>query len=299
MDVLAKCRQCLNPCVQRNRWGNATVKTFSFFECVMPSFGGLNDYRIEDLLDSIVKLAKDVARNKIGLEIRQGSINRNRGEWFELLLFNAMWNEIQDFNSKHDISLQVIRLPSSRKGRRFWNLFIEDISRDLENLKIFIANPDFIVVDYEPLHIPSKSLLESFKNDYQRYFGKLQIDNLVGILSAKTTTRPDRRYICVHEAEVIRAMFLRHNSFAPYIVLGLDLTDADKIVLKSPSALEIIDPTYRDELIPLISSIRDIVTLADASRVISDIENAYLEIIQRQSLSPEEKRIAWYKLLKR
>lgn len=297
MDIPAKCSQCLDQCVKRNkRSGNATIKSFSFYECVMPSFGKLDNYKIEGLLDSFVELAKEVARNK-GLKLGQGSINRNRGEWFELLLFRAMWNELQEFNAKYESTLKVVRLPSSTKRHRFWDLFKKDVSGDLKNLKVFIANPDFVVIDYGIPQPPHTSLIESFKSGHKKYFGKLHIANIVSIFSAKTTTRPDRRYICVHEAEVIRALFLRHNSFAPYVVLGLDLTEADKMVLNSPSVLEIIDPSYKDKLIPLISSIRDMVKLADASKVISDIAIAHLEITERQKLSPEEKRIAWYKML--
>lgn len=264
MDILTKCGQCVDLCVKKNQWGNATVKSFSFYECVMPSFGELDVYRIETLLDSFVKLAKEVADNR-GLKLGQGSINRNRGEWFELLLFNAMWNKLKQFNEQHRCSLKLVKLPSSIEGHRFWDLFSKSICKDLKNLKLFLANPDFLIIDDGLPQSHSSSVIESFRNGHKKYFGKLNIANVVSIFSVKTTTRPDRRYICVHEAEVIRAMFLRHNSFTPYVVLGLDLTEKDKIVLNSPSVLEIINPVYEDELIPLISATRDMIKLADAS----------------------------------
>lgn len=274
------CDSCRDPCISRvPHQVNARLKPRQFFICRFPSIR--ENITPETELAGILQMLVDEAvatASLLGLSLGQGSINRNRGEIYEMLLYLYAWESVNTFNATNGTNYFLVKLPSSTPSNRFVQFFTTRTRECFRNVPIYLPNPDLLAIhpsfdvsDNPPLDTNNtESTVQSFVDGYRHFRGRIEPEDVVAVVSIKTTTRPDRRYQCIYEAHVIDSIFQRVDTYVPYFVFGLSLTQADKEVMQSPPVQCISCPDCND-FRPIIDKDYDITRIGNCSNAITEV----------------------------
>ena len=84
------------------------------------------------------------------------------------------------------------------------NLVVASGKKTLKEINPATSNPDFIVLDGIDKSIFDNNLKWIQKFQSTSFFGKVDIHKIVGIMSIKTSARPDRRYQQLYEANLVK-----------------------------------------------------------------------------------------------
>jgi hypothetical protein len=213
----------------------------------------LPEGRYEDLLGKLESLAQGAARKAGFKAITQGSLNNCRGFWFEMMVSATLWNTALRLRAATD--LVVVRLPSADAGERV-NLiafYSPDIQRKLRVAEIFSSNPDFICASglkwsalpalfSHGVQALSRRDIDTLEGAYRNLLQKCDRRSIRACIAIKTSTRPDRRYQIMHEANFFKALSvqLRKNKRVvgtepTFLVITTVHHEQDEKILRAPS----------------------------------------------------------------
>jgi len=285
------CTKCTSRCVSKPKGQKGgRLSPFELLACELPAMlrSISNDSKFADMLERLVGKAQKAA-SASGTKLEQGSINNNRGELNEVLVYLFGLAHINEVNHGKKTTFVPIKMPSSTEGRRFGSIFQKPSQKALEGVPIRFPNPDLLVVSSPAITSsrPSQLLFQNvtglkkrnlqviigdFREGYMAIMGKIRPSDVAAVISMKTTTRPDRRYICLYESESIKSVFSRLGKKVRYFVFGLKLTKQDKKVLEAPPVACIADPGCTS-FVPRIDGVFDIRTVGDLHTSLDEILN--------------------------
>ncbi|MBS3177071.1 Cfr10I/Bse634I family restriction endonuclease [Candidatus Woesearchaeota archaeon] len=168
-----------------------------------------------------------------------GSINNCMGRWFELIFFKY-FDLILSKKSTKDSLKEICKLPSATDSKKFIDLFIEEQKTILKEINPATSNPDFIVLRDMDESVFSDSLEWKQKFQSTSFFGNVDIHTIVGIISIKTSARPDRRYQQLYEANLVKAIALRFGKTIKFVSITLHENEKNEEVYYSPSIVSIV-----------------------------------------------------------
>ena len=168
-----------------------------------------------------------------------GSINNCMGRWFELIFFKY-FDLILSKKSTKDSLKEICKLPSATDSKKIIDLFIEEQKTILKEINPATSNPDFIVLRDMDESVFSDSLEWKQKFQSTSFFGNVDIHTIVGIISIKTSARPDRRYQQLYEANLVKAIALRFGKTIKFVSITLHENEKNEEVYYSPSIVSIV-----------------------------------------------------------
>lgn len=168
-----------------------------------------------------------------------GSINNCMGRWFELIFFKYFDLLLSEKSIKGSLK-EIGKLPSATDSKKFIDLFIEEQKKILKEINPATSNPDFIVLDRIDNSIFDNDIEWIQKFQSTSFFGKVDIHKIVGIMSIKTSARPDRRYQQLYEANLVKAIALRFGKTIKFISITLHENEKNEEVYYSPSIVSIV-----------------------------------------------------------
>lgn len=247
-----------------------SLKLFNYFEDKLD-----RSLYVLDILEAFASIAKKSAIKNFNREPHTGSLNNSRGRWFELIFFREFCRNLEIHNEKEMSKLKIFKLPSATKNKKIYDIFIEEQKKELVKINPSTSNPDFIIV--KCMKNPKSKTYKSTVDAYQdlSYFGKIDMRDLVSIISIKTSARPDRRYQQVYEANLIRALFERLKFSLNFICVTLHENEKNNEVYNSPSIISILkdDNSFK-------SAINNTFTISK----ISDTQKVYNYILKSTNL---------------
>lgn len=168
-----------------------------------------------------------------------GSINNCMGRWFELIFFKY-FNLILSKQSTKKSLKEICKLPSATDSKKFSDLFIEEQKTILKRINPATSNPDFAVLSGMDRSIFPEKLDWIQKFQSTSFFGNVDIHKIVGIMSIKTSARPDRRYQQLYEANLVKAIALRFGKTIKFVSITLHENEKNDEVYYSPSIVSIV-----------------------------------------------------------
>lgn len=169
------------------------------------------------------------------------AFNNCNGRWAEYVFAAYVWNALAEINRQNtQYNYVFVKLPMNSSSSNIWTsllapTFEEELNRFArdssdpeiassghERFLLCSSNPDAIILKYPkgncgtfPLSPETDitNLTISVQNNLDSFFTLLRstvnpYDNLIALLSVKTSTRPDRRYQFVHEGDNVKAILL-------------------------------------------------------------------------------------------
>ena len=246
---------------------------------------------VKEIIEWIRTQTREAFNSIYGKDPEVGALNNATGRWNEFIATSLLSEIVLDINKDNDTCSAVFSLPNSQSQKegaeeassKFISLFksIEFGSgQPLAKLApfkdyIFMPSPDYIIVVLGKSDVATSihGLLEQqVKNPdslalYNFLKGKLQLEQVKGAASLKTSNRPDRRYQPLFEAAMIKAMGYVLDQNWQYYMVASELSSADRTIFRTAVAphsialeqnFKLVDGTYlyarKTDLIPLVES---------------------------------------------
>ena len=163
---------------------------------------GIKGGNFSEIIDAIQGLVLKYSRDNFRREPTTGSLNNCRGRWFEMTTFSAF------YEATHEIGKGafVFKAPSARFGTSdYLSLFNASDVKDLRKKNLFCSNPDFVVGTCTKIE-QRLDFKDAWSRGWSELRPRLALGDVKVLLSIKTSTRPDRRYQMVHEANTIKTI---------------------------------------------------------------------------------------------
>ena len=219
-----------------------------------------------------------------------GGLSNARGEWLENILGLVFWNTAAQASLGRTA---IVKLPSASRlkfhdlfeprSREYLEELFESLARD--DIAMEMSNPDFICVTDVPDELTSYfsdeltmsyNTVEKLGVAYQMLVGKCHADTIPFVLTVKTSTRPDRRYQMVHEANVVKTLMAhlagrfwnRDLQLKFYVMVAEGVSDSDRRVLRNPATYSLVHVSW-----PPVALIDDVFEIGSVSQVESTIRD--------------------------
>ena len=291
-----ECRQCpyVNPCVgpPPPRQRSPRISRATAIDCVYR--GLIPEGNIEEILGSLESQVRSAADAKFGPGIGRnmaGGLSNARGEWLENILGLVFWNAAARESGGRTA---IVKLPNANQ-LRFHNLFeprsreyLEQLFESLaeDEIAMEMSNPDFICVTNLPDELTpyfsseltmSSDTLEKLSSSYRMLAGKCDVDAMPFVLTVKTSTRPDRRYQMVHEANVVKTLMAhlagrfwnRHLQLKFYVMVAGRVSDSDRKVLRNPATYSLVHVSWPP--VALIDGVFELGTVSQVENTIQEL----------------------------
>lgn len=167
---------------------------------------------------------------KQGYALTDGALNNAGGNWHESIMEVSFMEGLQEVNAASGQHFVAIRMPMSGARNqgdsysRFLDLFrpeayqpggrLEWFADKLEHT--YFPSPDLVLVRIDDPEVVKRlnavAERDAEADNYRVYRllgGTLQADQVMGTVSLKTSTRPDRRYQAMYEAEMVKSISRR------------------------------------------------------------------------------------------
>jgi len=225
-----------------------------------------------ECLDTLEYVAKRSGNQIYSKAPSQPSINNCRGQWFELIFFKYFWKEI---NKHQGDRLDFLRTPSATNGKKITDLFLPEQNEEIRKLRPATSNPDYLVLSNLEILITDlgNPWYENFKQ--VKFFGKVDLTKVVAFLSIKTSSRPDRKYQLLHEANMVKTICsVPFNHKIKFIVVELESKPQNEEAFESSSILSMLEEKY--EHTGLSKTVDHSITV----QKISDVNKVYQAIFE-------------------
>lgn len=230
-------------------------KEMSFLEC----------------LDAMSYVGRKAKIETDGRPPAQGSLNNCRGQWFELIFYKYFWEEIKITKGK---GIDFLRMPSATKGKKITKLFLPEQNKKIRELRPATSNPDYLALaDLDDLltDTEKRTWYENF--NHVEFFGKVDLTKVKAIVSIKTSSRPDRRYQLLHEANMMKTLCsVSYNHKIQFVVVELESKKANEEAFGSSSILSMLENKHiGTELSKTVDHSITVNKISDVSKVFSVI----------------------------
>ncbi|KXA98814.1 hypothetical protein AKJ40_04430 [candidate division MSBL1 archaeon SCGC-AAA259M10] len=221
--------------MELNQWGNPGIKTEEAFFYLKDKIDF--DNPISKILEKIEQEIKEISRELLGEEPTGNSLRRSRGDWFELIVFEAVWEAIPPNNN-----FVAIKLPRARVGSGGYlgNFRESEVKDNLIKKNLYCSNPDFMVFKESEENgsgWKDMSLRKIWGDKSKEISGTIKMENVFSIIAAKTNPRPDRRYQHLHEAtttKTIHKLADKPKGGIKYHTVMMKMGEKDKEVYTYP-----------------------------------------------------------------
>jgi hypothetical protein len=253
-------------------------RSYNLLDAVYPYIEKVyGNYPVMEIINLLKEAAQMGGKRKYGMSPTEDSLNNCGGRWYEILFLDQAVSALNKIYERYNRKFQIFKLPSAQGSMVFHNIFKNPFREEISQLGLQTSNPDFIITEvnrlrnyYETTDWESsrgkariKNLLTLFRE--RGYYGQLGIDEIKVILSVKTSTRPDRRYQHMHEANILKAIFRRFNRECSYVVIATEVKEKDREIFLSPSIMSIVDPSSLVK--PTIDKIVEIDQFKDIAQI--------------------------------
>jgi hypothetical protein len=166
----------------------------------------------------------DEALRQINPEVKQGTLSRAHGDWYEWLIAIAAWN-VHAANPGLAIALPLPNVTSFNVGRLYTPdlyAFIQDLRTKVQQtaqVELITSNPDFVILDVDgmtqaaevaqPIQGVTGEVITMLKNQYSVFTDSCSFERITGYAGLKSSLRPDRRLQLPHEGSLMKALY-RH-----------------------------------------------------------------------------------------
>ena len=227
------------------------------------------DLSFLECLDALCIIAKKAGEQTYDKPPSQESLNNCRGQWFELIFFKYFWEEIKEHKGE---GRDFLRMPSASGKKKITDLFLPEQNEEVRKLRPATSNPDYLVLsnlDYLLTDLEEKTWYENFTED--DFFGKVDLEKIHAILSIKTSSRPDRRYQLLHEANMMKTICsVTYDHNIKFVVIELESKKANVEAFQSSSILSMVGNKYvGTELSNTIDHSITVNYISDVSKVYS------------------------------
>ena len=227
------------------------------------------DYSFFECLDALSEIAKTAAIQTYDVPPHPGSINNCRGQWFELIFYKFFWEEIKKHRGK---GIDFLRMPSATKNMKITDLFLPEQNEKVRKLRPATSNPDYLVLtNLEDLltDLKNRTWYENFQD--VDFFGRVDLKKITAFLSIKTTSRPDRKYQLLHEANMVKTICsASYNHNIKFVVVELESKKANQEAFQSSSIMSMVENKHLGTgLCKTIDSSITINMISDVSKVYS------------------------------
>lgn len=241
------------PCLRDNVWkddAGTHLRRYGILSCVYGD--SLPEGEYPEIFGELERLAQNTARRAGFAEITLGSLNNNRGSWFEMMAAASLWNASLALRRSTD--LVTVHLPSATQGGvRLPSFLTNDVRNQIRGAEIFSSNTDFLCArDLEWDRLPevfnrqitslSERNIQTLLHAHERLLARCGRGSIASMVALKTSTRPDRRYQIMHEANLLKAIAIQLNRVnqdqeenPSFIVITTEPHDADERILRAPS----------------------------------------------------------------
>ena len=232
------------------------------------------DMSFLECLDALSNLAKIAAIQTYGAAPHPGSLNNCRGQWFELIFYKFFWEVIKKRGGE---DIDFLRMPSATNNMKITNLFLPEQNDEVRKIRPATSNPDYLVLanlDNLLTDLKHRTWYENFQN--VDFFGKVDLTKISAFLSIKTTSRPDRKYQLLHEANMVKAICsVSYNHNIKFVAVDLESKKANKEAFQSSSILSMVENKHQRS--GLNKTIDNSITV----NKISDVEFVYNVLFER------------------
>ena len=292
-----ECRQCpyVNPCVVSPppRQKSPRISRATAIDCVYR--GLMPEGSIEEVLGSLEGQVRAAADARFGSGVGNrlsGGLRNARGEWLENILGLAFWNSAAQASGGRTA---IVKLPNANqlsfrdlfepRSREYLEQLFESLASD--DIAMEMSNPDFICVTSLPDELTSyfsdeltmsSDTVDKLSIAYQSLVGKCDVNEMPFVVTVKTSTRPDRRYQMVHEANVVKTLMAhlagrfwnRNLQTKFYVMVAGRVTESDRRVLRNPATYSLVHVSWPP--VALIDGVFEIGTM-------SQVESTILELL--------------------
>jgi hypothetical protein len=288
-----ECKNCpyVMPCVKKEEGEQARITRSTIFDCVYRGLSpeGSIPKIILDLENQVRKAAD--ARYGVGTgQSLTGGMNNSRGEWLENILKLIFFKEAIEFNGARTV---ILKLPNASQ-LSFHDLYEERANNYLKELfaslkkrgiEMTMSNPDFVCVTNLPDNIDlstesatvSEKLLRDLDIGYQKLLGLCSAKSIPFVLTVKTSTRSDRRYQIVHEANVVKSLvahlagrFWQQDLYtAFYAMISSNVSASDRATFHNPATHTLVQVNWNP--VRLVDEVYQIDTVQGVRETVKEL----------------------------
>jgi hypothetical protein len=229
-------------------------------------------------IDAVSRVIRQVvceeSRQLFGKTPSGGSLNNSAGRWNEFSFIISGHNSISRLRD----DIYIVKL-ASESSIKFWEIYSPEAREAFDSLlkiyheeNIFLrcSTPDFVLVKKGILPRvpqPGPSFIEELGGLYKSIEGRCGAEDVKAFISIKNSTRPDRRYQILYEANVTKfASKYIHSPQNPlrYYAVG-EISTEDAQVFKAPllSSLQASEFSLDSVESPVVDGAIAISTIAD------------------------------------
>ena len=288
-----ECRRCpyAMPCVSQPSGANLRIAPRTVFDCIFS--GSTLSGSISTLLTSVEQQVRSAADARFGAgsgSRLSGGINNARGEWLEYALKVIFWNSAVEHGNGNTV---IVKLPNAAQ-LQFRDLYeprakayLDELFQSLKDrgMDMQMSNPDFICVTGLPeeSELPSdlvganEQSMDMLDAAHERLIGKCNADAIPFVITVKTSTRPDRRYQIVHEANVVKSLvahlggrFWNRDLYtAFYAMISSRVSPADRNALRNPATYTLVQVNWTP--VPLVDEVYQIDFVDDVREIVREL----------------------------
>lgn len=293
----ASAEECIDcpyatPCVSRPRErANLRITPGVVFDCIFNGTTLSGD--ISTLLDSVERQVRSAADARFGAGNGSrlgGGINNARGEWLEDALKVIFWNAAVEHSDGNAV---IVKLPNAAQ-LQFRDLYeprakgyLDELFQSLKDrgMDMQMSNPDFICVTgledsddtaAEPITVSEQSM-QMLDSAYENLVGQCNADAIPFVITVKTSTRPDRRYQIVHEANVVKSLvahlggrFWNRDLYtAFYAMIASRVSPADRNALRNPATHTLVQVNWTP--VPLVDEVYQISSVDNVQETVQEL----------------------------
>ena len=289
-----ECRACpyAMPCVSRpHEAANLRIAPRTAFDCIFKGVALSGD--AATLLSSVEQQVRSAADAQFGTGSGSrltGGINNARGEWLEDALKVIFWNSAVEHSNGNSV---IVKLPNAAQ-LQFRDLYeprakgyLDELFQSLKDrgMDMQMSNPDFICVTglsdgndttREPITVSEQSM-QMLDSAYENLIGQCSADAIPFVITVKTSTRPDRRYQIVHEANVVKSLvahlggrFWNRDLYtAFYAMIASRVSPADRNALRNPATHTLVQVNWTP--VPLVDEVYQISSVDNVRETVREL----------------------------
>ena len=289
-----ECRACpyAGPCVSRpQESANLRITPRTAFDCIFKGVALSGD--MATLLSSVEQQVRSAADARFGIGSGSGltgGINNSRGEWLEDALKVIFWNAAVEHSDGNAV---IVKLPNAAQ-LQFRDLYeprakgyLDELFQSLKDrgMDMQMSNPDFICVTgladgkdamTKPITVSEQSM-QMLDSAYEKLIGQCNADAIPFVITVKTSTRPDRRYQIVHEANVVKSLvahlggrFWNRDLYtAFYAMIASRVSPADRNALRNPATHTLVQVNWTP--VPLVDEIYQISSVDNVRATVREL----------------------------